>query len=477
MYTLEQLNNMDKSSLSQIAKKSGIEVSPSDTHLSLIQKITNKNYKMAPKKATKKGKASKSGSSSSSSSRSSSPKKDYPKDGCPDGKVRNKNGRCVNECGDGKVRDMETGKCVSEKKTEKKTKTTTRKTKVAAAASPVEAVAAVAAPVEAVAAVPEEVPLLVQPVQPVQASLRMDLTGLGITRLKEIAKKLGMSGYSKYTKDQADVLRGLIEAEQDKKFGKVEVRAPTPPRMPTPPPVEEVVPSPPVEEVIPSPPPPQMESEKPSRLEEIDLDKLVEEDSEEESEESRRIRKAEKKARKEARKAEKKARKEAKKAAKKAAKEAKKAAKKTAKRDDTSSSSESESSESEEEEEEKIVQPVIQPVVPIVRPSCNPVKKQFCDDDDVCFMDENGEGTCMKSSDVDQTYKSMTFKGKTIIGTESSLNTLRKKLDIKEKVKDVKIPDEDNIRSVLKELGESPDDLDVLNDATIKDLIKCLFKV
>ena len=457
MYTLEQLNNMDKSSLMQIAKTSGIDVDSSDTHLTLIQKISKTNFHMAKKRSPKRSR------SKSPAKRGRKPKKDdssddeenikdWDKDNCPDGKVRNpKTKNCVAECGDGKVRNPKTGRCVASKKT-------TKKTKVAPPVSEpdyITGVAAVAASVrddwdkdncpdgkvrnpktkncvkscedgkvrnmETGKCMSKKDSILKpKPSKPSQKdSRRIDLTGLGITRLKEIAKQLGMSGYTKYGKDQANILRGLIEAEQDKQFGKHDEPVDEPEPIVVPPiviPEQVVAPfvipepdgPPPADDepepvvapfVIPEPDGPPPADEEPEQVPPFVIPEPV-----------------------------------------------------GAQADDEPKKSDL---------------------------SCDPLSENFCEDDDnVCLMNENGKGLCVKMKKdnyVGPSIKSMNFKGKTIIGTENALNTLRQKLG-QPPVVSVKLPSETNIRSILKELGESPDDLDVLNDPSIKDLIKCLFK-
>jgi hypothetical protein len=108
---------------------------------------------------------------------------DWPQDNCGDGKVKNpKTKNCVKKCDDDKVRNKTTGRCANRKSKSPKAKQ----------------------------AQPEE-----------EKEKRIVLSGMGITKLKEIAKKLKLSKYSHYKNTPEDIaeLRRRIEDRQDQLYG------------------------------------------------------------------------------------------------------------------------------------------------------------------------------------------------------------------------------------------------------------------
>jgi hypothetical protein len=342
---------MDKTSLHQIAEQHDVDITEDDTHFSLIQKIL-KNEKSYHIKATRSKKSPKRASPkraspkrAASPKRKISPKKvtkrvgrkkkdaveepakhgdDWDQDDCPDGKVKNPKGNCVNACGPGKMRNVETGRCIKKPGGQGQG----------------------------------------QGQGQGEDSERIPLDDLNITRLKEVAKSLGMSGVTKYTKKDIDVLKAKIEEEQDKKFGAKEpmiarvVRPPVSPERPARPASPVQRPVSPVRPV--SPPKRQVSPVKP-----ISPENIV----------------------------------------------------------------------------------------------CNH-----------CGKKGHGKPRCPER----QVYYDKKDQEKlgNLIGSKKTIEKLKGEFDDK----NMKNASEDNIREVLKELGDSPDDLNVLKDPGIKNLIQCLFK-
>ena len=298
---------------------------------------------------------------------------DWPKDGCPDGKVKNPKGNCVKKCDDGKIRN-EKGNCVI------------RKSKAKSG----------------------------QGKEQVKKDKRLDLSGLGITKLKEIAKNLGLKGFSGYRNNPADIaeLTGRIEEEQDKQYGKPEVK---------PIPVEDK----PEEHQVQVEDEPEEQQLPPPLI--IDDNEHVEEVTqlkgprtpegppppEEEEEEEEQI-----------------------------------SGKMKSLMEDSGKS-----------------KPISQ--------DCDPVNNFGCEDG-VCLIDESTKGHCKKADDPSLTsLNHMNVNGKTVYGTSQSLEKLREKMSIKDE--DEKYNEED-ITHVLRELSDAPDNDDVLSDPSLKQLIMCLFK-
>jgi hypothetical protein len=99
-----------------------------------------------------------------------------------------------------------------------------------------------------------------------------------------------------------------------------------------------------------------------------------------------------------------------------------------------------------------------------------------CNGDDVCHIHANGKGGECRSSDHDVKHPFIrsSYNGHPIIGTKDSIALLHKKLGKERKIEAKN--DEGHVTKILRELGDSPDDLQVLNDPKIKNLIMCLFK-
>jgi len=99
-----------------------------------------------------------------------------------------------------------------------------------------------------------------------------------------------------------------------------------------------------------------------------------------------------------------------------------------------------------------------------------------CNGDDVCHIHENGKGGECRSSghNVKQPFIHSSYNGHPIVGTKDSIALLHKKLGKERKIESKN--DEGHVTKILRELGDSPDDLQVLNDPKIKNLIMCLFK-
>jgi len=292
---------------------------------------------------------------------------DWPQDNCEAGKVKNpKTKNCVKKCDDDKGRNKTTGRCVN------------RKSKSPQAAEPVQH---------------EDV-----------QDQRVDLDGLGVTKLKEIAKKLKLSKYSHYknTPEDIDELRQRIEDRQDQLYGRKRDE-------PKPVHVEE---APPREELVPERVVSLRVEEAPLLPEELVVEQVKPQED----------------------------------------------------------ASDNDDHKYDEEDE---LRPNMRTLL------CDPLDdKRSCDGDDVCLVDDSGKGKCQsKNDDPLGFYETMTFNGKNVIGTRESLNLLRDKLKVPQPQPLLPpIAVDEDITSILRELSDAPDNDDVLNDPSIKELIRCLFK-
>lgn len=428
MLTLEELAQLDKTGL----KKMASVTNGNENHLSLIEKVQSQELNSFHLGKKKPAVAKKPAAKPKKRERSQSPPQpqleegEWPQDDCKDGQVKNpKTKKCVKKCDDGKVRNNATGRCVNQKG--KKTKKS------------VDAVVD-ALPVEHDSSSDDDwpqdnceagkvknpktkncvkkcdddksrnkttgrcvnrkskSPRAAEPAQHEDVQdQRVDLDGLGVTKLKEIAKKLKLSKYSHYknTPEDIDELRQRIEDRQDQLYGRKRDE-PKPEQVEEAPPREELVP----ERVVSV----RVEEEAPPR-EELVLEDAPDNDDH-------------------------------------------------------------------KYDEEDEIPPNMRTLL------CDPLDdKRSCDGDDVCLVDDSGKGKCQsKDDDPLGFYETMTFNGKNVIGTRESLNLLRDKLKVPQPQPLPPIAADEDITSILRELSDAPDNDDVLNDPSIKELIRCLFK-
>ena len=447
MLTLEELAQLGKPGL----KKMASVTNGNETHLSLIEKVQSQeklnSFHLGKKKPAV---AKKPAAKPKKRERSRTPpppaqleEGDWPQDDCKDGQVKNpKTKKCVKKCDDDKVRNDTTGRCVNQKG--KKTK---KSVEAAVDVLPKEAVEHDSSsdddwPQENCEAGKVKNPKTKncvkkcdddkarnkttgrcvnrkskspQAAEPVQhedvQDQRVDLSGLGVTKLKEIAKKLKLSKYSHYknTPEDIDELRQRIEERQDQLYGR---------KRDEPEPVR-------VEEE--APPPVELPAEKvPEHVEEVPHPR---EEPVDEKVAPVHVEPVEDKPQEDA-----------------------------PPHDDH------------KYDEEDEIRPKMRTLL------CDPLDaKRSCDGDDVCLIDDSGKGKCQsKDDDPLGFYETMTFNGKNVIGTRESLNLLRDKLKVPQPLPPV-AADED-ITSILRELSDAPDNNDVLDDPSIKELIRCLFK-
>jgi hypothetical protein len=430
MPRLEQLAQLDKSGL----KKMTSVTNGNETHLELIEKVQSQeklnSFHLGKKKPAV---AKKPAAKPKKRERSQSPpppqleEGDWSQDDCKDGQVKNpKTKKCVKKCDDDKVRNNATGRCVNQKG--KKTK---KSVDAAVDALPVEhdsssdddwpqdncEAGKVKNPKtkNCVKKCDDDKsrnkttgrcvnrksksPQVAEPVQHEDVQdLRVDLNGLGVTKLKEIAKKLKLSKYSHYknTPEDIDELRQRIEDRQDQLYGR---------KRDEPVQVEELVPERVISEHV-----EEKESLVPEEVAPVREDKPQED---------------------------------------------------VPPRDDH------------KYDEEDEIRPNMRTLL------CDPLDdKRSCDGDDVCLVDDSGKGKCQsKDDDPLSFYETMTFNGKNVIGTRESLNLLRDKLKVPQPQPLLPpIAADEDITSILRELSDAPDNDDVLNDPSIKELIRCLFK-
>ena len=480
MHTLEELSRMNKSQLMKLASSTN----DNETHLSLVDNIlsSKENSYHVGGKAKKQAVAKKPAAKPKKRlpvppSEEDSDVSDWEQDGCKDDKVKNPvTKKCVKKCEDGKVRNKTTGRCVNQKG--KKTK----KSAEGLQDLPVEEVVydsddgdwaqddckdgKVKNPVtkncvkacedgkvrnkttgrcvnqkgKKVKKSAEGLPDL-----PVEEDKRDDLTGLGITKLKEIAKKLKLTKFSAYKNNAQDIqeLRLRIEDKQVQMFGQKQEVVNLPHE-------EEHVEIQHREEEMPPHAEEQheeiqhREEEIPQRAEEEQVEiQHREEEMPPRSEEHVEI----------------------------------PLSLMSILSDQCEEKYCTEQPRYGPRDSEKTVRCSVHKNVGDVL-FCDPEAKLDCENDDVCFVDDSGKGKCQgKGDDVFGLYETMTVNGKNVIGNRQSLSLLGKKLGISEVTKPLPpiAPDED-ITSILKELSDAPSDVDVLSDPSIKELIRCLFK-
>lgn len=440
MLTLEELAQIGKTGL----KKMASVTNGNETHLALIEKVHSQEKsnsfhlgKKKPSVAKKPAAKPKKRERSPSPPPAQPEEGDWSQDDCKDGQVKNpKTKKCVNKCDDDKVRNKATGRCVNQKgkKTKKsadavddaslpnvehdssdddwsqdnceagkvknpKTKNCVKKCdddKVRNKTTG-RCVARKSKSPQAEQAVQRE---------DVQDQ-RVDLAGLGITKLKEIAKKLKLSKYSHYKQEDIEELRQRILDREEQLYGKkqdIPVDEQVRDEQPVPAHDEPVREDKPSDEV----PPCEEEQPEPVRAEPVREDKPL--DEAQIHDDDRKY----------------------------------------------------------DEEIRANMRTIL----------CDPLDDKLnCDGDDVCFVDNSGKGKCQsKDDDPIGLYETMTFNGKNVIGTRESLNLLRDKLKVPQPQALPPIAADEDITGILRELSDAPDNDDVLDDPSIKELIRCLFK-
>jgi hypothetical protein len=239
MPTLEELAQIGKTGL----KKMASVTNGNETHLSLIEKVQSKSNSFHLGKKKPDAKPKKREKSATEPLEDG----DWPQDDCKDGQVKNpKTKKCAKKCDDDKVRNKATGRCVNQKgkKTKKSDdavaadddddageaddwaqdnceagKVKNPKTKNCVKKCDDDKVRNKAT--GRCANRKSKSPPSKQDQREVEQDQRVDLTGLGITKLKEIAKKLKLSKYTHYknTPEDIDDLRRRIEDMQEQLYG------------------------------------------------------------------------------------------------------------------------------------------------------------------------------------------------------------------------------------------------------------------